>query len=51
MMQGELNTAATLGVPVATLTVSESTLYGRYGFAPAAAAAGLGASTGDVPVG
>ena len=39
MMQGELNTAATLGVPVATLTVSESTLYGRYGFAPAAAAA------------
>ena len=39
MMQGELRAAAALGVPVATLTVSESTIYGRYGFAPAATAA------------
>ena len=39
MLEGELRTAAALGVPIAMLTVSESTLYGRYGFAPAAAAA------------
>ncbi|MAL06105.1 MAG: GNAT family N-acetyltransferase [Microbacterium sp.] len=39
MMEGELRAAASAGVPVATLTVSESTLYGRYGFAPAAEAA------------
>ena len=39
MMDGELRRAAQLGVPVAMLTVSESTIYGRYGFAPAAAAA------------
>lgn len=39
MLEGELRTAATAGAPMAMLTVSESTLYGRYGFAPAAAAA------------
>lgn len=39
MMEGELRWAASLGVAVAVLTVSESTLYGRYGFAPAASAA------------
>lgn len=39
MMEGELRWAASSGVSVAVLTVSESTLYGRYGFAPAAAAA------------
>ncbi|CAN7331127.1 GNAT family N-acetyltransferase [Microbacterium sp. LjRoot45] len=39
MMSGELRTAAALGFPVASLTVSESSIYGRYGFAPAAAAA------------
>lgn len=39
MMEGELRLAVAQGVPVAVLTVSESTLYGRYGFAPAAAAA------------
>jgi predicted acetyltransferase len=36
LLEGELRTAAALGVPVAMLTVSEATLYGRYGFAPAA---------------
>ncbi len=36
LLEGELRTAAALGAPVAMLTVSESTLYGRYGFAPAA---------------
>jgi predicted acetyltransferase len=36
LLEGELRTAASLNVPMAMLTVSESTLYGRYGFAPAA---------------
>lgn len=39
LLEGELRTAADLGLPMAMLTVSESTLYGRYGFAPAAMAA------------
>lgn len=39
MMEGELRHAASLGIPIAALTVSESTLYGRYGFGQAAAAA------------
>lgn len=39
MLEGELRTAHAAGIPMAMLTVSESTLYGRYGFAPAAAAA------------
>jgi predicted acetyltransferase len=36
MMEAELRTAASLGITAGVLTVSESTLYGRYGFAPAA---------------
>ena len=39
MMEGELRVAASLGVPVATLTASEAPLYGRYGFAAAASVA------------
>lgn len=39
VMAGELRTAAGLGFPLAILTVSESTIYGRFGFAPAAHAA------------
>jgi predicted acetyltransferase len=39
MMEGELHRAVELGVPIAALTVSEATLYGRYGFGNAAAAA------------
>jgi len=39
MLEGELRATRDAGVPVAMLTVSESPLYGRYGFAPAAAAA------------
>jgi predicted acetyltransferase len=35
LLEGELRTAAALGVPMAMLTVSESTIYGRFGFAPA----------------
>ena len=36
LLEGELRTAAALNLPMAMLTVSESTLYERYGFAPAA---------------
>ncbi|MFH8249652.1 GNAT family N-acetyltransferase [Microbacterium sp. B2969] len=36
MMAGELRVAHELGVPMAMLTVSESTIYGRFGFASAA---------------
>lgn len=39
MLEGELAAAAAAGAPMAMLTVSESTLYGRYGFAPAALSA------------
>lgn len=39
MLEGELRAARDAGVPMAMLTVSESTLYGRYGFAPAAMSA------------
>ncbi|MBN9175866.1 MAG: GNAT family N-acetyltransferase [Microbacterium sp.] len=39
LMSGELRTAAELGVPIAALTVSESTIYGRFGFSSAAQAA------------
>ncbi|MFB7893805.1 GNAT family N-acetyltransferase [Microbacterium sp. NPDC056044] len=37
MLEGELRAAHASGIPMAMLTVSESPLYGRYGFAPAAA--------------
>lgn len=46
MMEGELRRADALGVPVAVLTVSESTIYGRFGFAAAAMSGNL---TIDVP--
>lgn len=36
LLEAELRTASALGLPLAILTVSESTLYGRYGFGPAA---------------
>lgn len=36
LMEAELRTAAAFDLPVAMLTVSESTLYSRYGYAPAA---------------
>ncbi len=38
MLEAELRTARSLGLPVAILTVSEATIYARYGFAPAASA-------------
>src|SRR5690606_5497601 len=41
MLEAELRTASALGLPLAMLTVSESTIYGRFGFAPAAMTANL----------
>ena len=41
MLEGELRTAADAGVPIAGLTVSEATIYGRFGFSPATFAHGL----------
>lgn len=35
MLEGELRTAREAGLAVAGLTVSEATIYGRFGFAPA----------------
>lgn len=39
MIEGELRTASDAGVAMAGLTVSEATIYGRFGFAPAVRAA------------
>lgn len=35
MLTGELRAAKAAGTPIAGLTVSEATIYGRYGFSPA----------------
>lgn len=35
LLEGELRAAAAAGVAIAGLTVSEATIYGRYGFGPA----------------
>ncbi|KJQ55879.1 GNAT family N-acetyltransferase [Microbacterium sp. SA39] len=35
LLEGELRAAASAGVPIAGLTASEATIYGRYGFGPA----------------
>lgn len=45
LLEGELRTAAALGIPLAALTVSESTIYGRFGFGPATFAANLSIDT------
>lgn len=45
LLEGELRTIAAAGRPIAMLTVTESTLYGRYGFAAAADAAILDIDT------
>ena len=39
LLESELRAAVALGIPMAMLTVSESTIYQRFGFAPAALAA------------
>ncbi|MEH6780051.1 MAG: GNAT family N-acetyltransferase [Rhodoglobus sp.] len=41
LLEGELRAAADMGLPMATLTVSESTIYGRFGFGQAVFAAEL----------
>lgn len=41
LLEAELRTAQGLGLPLAMLTASEATIYGRYGFAPAAMIADL----------
>ncbi|GGA60529.1 UPF0256 protein [Pseudoclavibacter endophyticus] len=46
MVEGELRAASSAGFAIAGLTVSESTLYGRYGFGPAAMAAEITIETG-----
>ncbi|MDR2321822.1 MAG: GNAT family N-acetyltransferase [Microbacterium sp.] len=35
LLEGELRAAASAGVPIAGLTATEATIYGRYGFGPA----------------
>ncbi|KAA9111180.1 GNAT family N-acetyltransferase [Microbacterium rhizomatis] len=39
MLEGELRAAAGAGIALAGLTVTEATIYGRFGFAPAVSAA------------
>lgn len=57
LLESELRTAVDLGLPMAMLTVSEATIYHRFGFAPAAMAADLSIDTrrarftGPVPAG
>lgn len=36
LLEGELRAAHAAGIPIAMLTVSEATIYGRWGFGPAA---------------
>lgn len=45
LLEGELRTAAELGIPLAALTVSESTIYGRFGFGPATFSATMSIQT------
>jgi len=48
IIEAELRTAHRLGVPIAMLTVSESSIYGRYGFGVAALAAEYRVDTRDL---
>jgi predicted acetyltransferase len=45
LLEGELRAAAGMGLPMAILTVSESTIYGRVGFGPAVFTADLSLET------
>lgn len=45
LLEGELRAAGSAGVPVAGLTVSEATIYGRYGFGSAVPVARLTVDT------
>lgn len=46
LLEGELRAAASAGLPLAGLTVSEATIYGRYGFGPALPVARVAVDTG-----
>ncbi|REJ06562.1 GNAT family N-acetyltransferase [Microbacterium bovistercoris] len=46
LLEGELRAAVATGVPIAGLTVSEATIYGRYGFGAAIPAARIAIDTG-----
>lgn len=45
LLEGELRAAASAGIPMAGLTVTEATIYGRYGFGPAIPAARVAVDT------
>ena len=45
LLESELRAAVALGLPIAMLTVSESTIYQRFGFAPAALASTISIDT------
>lgn len=45
LLEGELRAAHAAGIPMAMLTVSEATIYGRWGFGPAASIAELRVDT------
>ncbi|MFJ4173922.1 GNAT family N-acetyltransferase [Microbacterium sp. NPDC089696] len=45
LLEGELRAAASAGVPMAGLTVSEATIYGRYGFGAAVPVARVAVDT------
>lgn len=45
LLESELRTAHRLGIGLAALTVSEATIYGRFGFAPAARSVDLAIDT------
>lgn len=45
LLESELRAAKALGIPMAMLTVSESTIYHRFGFSPAAMASNLSIDT------
>jgi len=47
LLTAELRTAHGLGLPLAMLTVSEATIYARYGFGPAAHQASIAITTRD----
>ncbi|MDX2026956.1 GNAT family N-acetyltransferase, partial [Microcella sp.] len=50
LLEGELRSAHEAGIPIAMLTVSEATIYGRWGFGPAAYSADYRISTRELTV-
>ncbi len=50
LLEGELRAAHAAGIPIAMLTVSEATIYGRWGFGPAAYCADYRIATRELEV-